>query len=88
MKIKFNNHFGELNNIFEIGAHYASNRDYDLQVGDIVMMPDDKEGIVVDGRIMTRKEVGGIHHVKKIIKKHTELNVGEVYLKGLVEIIE
>lgn len=84
MNIKLYFHDGTFNKQTQIGIPYASNNKLTLHTGDVVEMIDGKEGVVFEGLIYTNKEVGSIHHVKRIIKKYTELMSGEIYAKGLV----
>jgi hypothetical protein len=59
----------------------------ELHVGDIVLLKDNKEAIVTGDGIYSRKMIADGIHVDRIIKKFTSLEVGDIYLKGLVEII-
>ncbi|MED3976091.1 hypothetical protein P4639_22095 [Priestia megaterium] len=58
-----------------------------LHAGDIVLLIDGKEAIVTQDGIHTRKMIAGGSHVEKIVKKFNSLEVGDTYLKGLVEVI-
>lgn len=86
MKLEFRNHVGDFISHINIGTPYKSNHKHELHVGDVVEMIGGKVGVVLEERIFTRKEVGDIHHVNKIIKKYDQLKENEVYLKGLITV--
>lgn len=73
--------------IDEIGKPVMKFKDKILHIGDIVTLVDGKEGVVTESLIYTKKGLAGSDHVTGIVKKYVELNIGDCFLKGLVEVV-